>query len=135
MGAAILLLLLAGCTPPFGKLLRTGPLELPIAQESITIAWDHTSGRLTSAEHEVVKYRLYYRRHGTRGWILYTEVSANGDPMFTIRANRLLERQQTERFDFGVSSITRAGVESAIHSSTDFAAWPHGGWYVTWTRP
>ncbi|TVR34716.1 MAG: hypothetical protein EA404_02075 [Spirochaetaceae bacterium] len=135
MTVVLLPLLLSGCPKPFGALGKTGPLQIAVQQEYLTLAWDHTPARIPETASAVMYFRLYYREHGTRGRTMLAEVRAREAPTFMIGADAVLGTRQSGKYDFGVSSVTRSGNESAVHWSTDFEARPHGGWYLKWIRP
>ena len=131
----VLSVVLSGCPKPFGALSRTGPLEINVRQEYLTLAWEHVPSSVPQAASAVSHFRLYYRQHGTRTWIMLAEVRARAAPTFMVGADAVMGTRRSGKYDFGVSSITNSGTESEIHSSTDSAAAPYGGWYLRWTRP
>ena len=128
---------LSGCIPPFNADSDPGPgaLNVPINRSDITIAWDHTPGRISGNRTEITHFRLYFRDRRTGNWEQVAQVRARENPTFMVSADAVLGSQQKREVVFGVSSLDRRGDESSIHSSTDYEARPHGGWYVTWTRP
>ncbi len=135
IAGAVLPLLLGGCIPPFGSSDRTGPLEIPIEQTSLTLGWDYSPGRVTQSGSTVESFRLYYRDRKSANWTSVATIEAREDPVFMISADAVLGDNQTRKLEFGVSTLTADGTESRIHASTDFEARPHGGWYVHWSRP
>ncbi len=129
---------LSGCIPPFGASSSnggSGPLEIGVRQNDIKLAWDYDPKRVVRDGETVTHFRLYYRERGTREWVMDREVRARENLEFMISADAVLGSQRSRKLVFGVSSVTKAGTESPIHSSTDLKAKPYGGWYVHWTRP
>ncbi len=131
----IVLATLAGCIPPFSADGDIGALNIPINQAHVTIAWDHTPGRIPGNKSEITHFRLYVRDRRSGSWEQVAQVRARDNPTFLVSADAVLGSRQKREIVFGVSSLNRRGSESSIHSSTDYEARPHGGWYVTWTRP
>ena len=133
--AVVTPVVLTGCPVMVAMFGEPGPLPITIDQERITLGWDSSSDEFGQPESAVESFNLYYRHLGTRHWFLLSTVTATENPTFTVDAHSVLVGQASGAFEFGVSSITRRGAESAIHSSIDFDARPRGGWYIIWTRP
>ncbi|TVR63896.1 MAG: hypothetical protein EA426_00700 [Spirochaetaceae bacterium] len=133
--AVVTPIILAGCPLMVTMFGEPGPLPITIDQERITLGWDSSSGAIAHAESAVESFNFYYRDRGTRDWSLVSSVAAGENPTFTLVADSVLGERTSGEFEFGVSSITRRGEESRIHSSIDFDAKPRGGWYIVWTRP
>jgi hypothetical protein len=96
------------------------PTQSSAAQ--ITLAWDPPAG-------SVVSYRVFFRIHGTAGWVQLADVPASPTPEYTV-ANATLGNGE---FDFGVTAVY-ASQTSSMHSSLDASADPSTGWYLKWQR-
>ena len=128
-------LVLSGCPKPFGPVRSTGPLEIRLQQENLTLAWDHSGSAIPHSQSAVDRYRLYFREQGSRLATMVAEVRSPQNPTFMISADEVLGARAVGAYEFGVSSVTRRGEESPIHWSTDYSARPRGGWYVYWSKP
>lgn len=133
--AVVTPVVLTGCPVMVAMFGEPGPLPITIDQERITLGWDSSSDAIAHTESAVESFNFYYRDRGTRDWSFVSAVAAGEDPTFTLVADSILGDRSSGEFEFGVSSVTRRGEESRIHSSIDFDARPRGGWYIIWTRP
>jgi hypothetical protein len=98
--------------------------ELPIENDSFTLAWDPPSPEPATG------YRIYVRERGTEEWAYLVEVAADAAPSTTITTDILAYG----RYEFAVSSVS-SSMESRIHTSMDDDAMPATGWFVNWTGP
>ena len=96
------------------------PTQSSAAQ--ITLAWDPPGGT-------VLKYRAYFRIHGTTDWVQLAEIPAAPAPEYTVLHSTLGNGE----FDFGVIALYDDS-QSALHSSLDTSASPTTGWYLMWQR-
>jgi len=96
------------------------PTQSSAAQ--ITLAWDPPGGT-------VLKYRVYFRIHGTTDWVQLVEIPAAPAPEYTVLHSTLGNGE----FDFGVIALYDSS-QSALHSSLDASASPTTGWYLKWQR-
>ena len=141
LGIVVLALLttvsLGGCPLMIELFGEPGPLAIAVAADSLTLGWDQEPDTLWNVEAGIGAFRVYVRERGTRDWTFVSEIETTVEPTFTVSsADAFAGRAEAElQFEFGVSSVTRDGEESMIHSSVDFDAQPRGGWYVVWTRP
>lgn len=129
--AAILLVVmtmatLGSCRQLFGS--DTGPLEVAASGAEVTLAWDPAStSQISETPSAVNHYKIYYRAYGSQGW---ASLGATDGPVtrYTISQDDLDYGQ----WEFAVQSVRNDGRQSQMHSSSDFDAWPTGGWYLNW---
>lgn len=125
LSGIILSLLFFSCG---NSLLKSEHLEIVVEGESFSIEWDDDSLKISHNVYQTVKFRLYYREHGSSLWRILDEVEAKNNPSYTISKNKL----DFGIYDLGVSSVDASGSESEIHSSLDMSAVPFCGWYINW---
>jgi hypothetical protein len=70
---------------------------------------------------------VFYQPIGSRKWHRLGTTSG-ADPVYTIQWPNLSYGE----FALGVRSVRNDGLISEIHASTDYDAWPTGGWYLNW---
>lgn len=106
----------------------TGPLEVVRTGTSVTLSWD-TSGdsSLSELPSAISHYEIHYRVFGTREW-RRLGTTAGPDPFYTVRWPALFYGE----YEFAVRSARNDGLVSELHTSTDYDAWPTGGWYLNW---
>jgi hypothetical protein len=122
----LLLVGLAGCQFPTG-----GSAPILVSTSVITFQWDPPASRFPVPPLAVSSYRLYFCRHGSKGWIFVAEVPARDSPEFTLRHSNF----GNGSYDFAVMAINSLGTCSPLHSSLDESADPFGGWHIVWVAP
>ncbi len=121
--ACLLLLVLTSCPFP-----SSGSVPIAISSESITLAWDPPAGSFPLPPLAVVMYRVYYRQHGSGGWVFLSETPASSHPEVSLHHSDFGDGS----YDFSVSAVNSLGQESSLHTSLDSSADPYGGWYIVW---
>lgn len=108
-----------------------GPLEIVETADALTLAWEREMADvpegIPDGPSSVERYEVFYRRYGQREWIRLG-VASRIRPRFTVSRNRLGYGE----YEFAVRAIRTDGVTSNLHASTDYDAWPPGGWYLKW---
>ncbi len=106
----------------------TGPLEVVQTGTSFTLSWDSSQeSSLPDTPSAVSHYELYYRVLGGRDWHRLGTTSGP-EPVYTVRWPALFYGE----FELAVRSVRNDGLVSEMHTSTDYDAWPTGGWYLNW---
>lgn len=120
---------LTGCRALLSE--GNGPVEVTRVGPSATLGWDNPNpGALRETPSAVSHFEVYYRSYGTREWRkLGTAENAETTISFN---NRNLPYGQ---YEFAVSAVRNDGKRSQFHLSSDFEAWPTGGWYFNWIAP
>ena len=103
-------------------------LEIVVKGSSFTLAWDSGGPEIPNDPNRAVKYKVYYRVHGSYYWRLLMEIESTGSLECVIKN----EYMDYGRYDFAVSAISEQGNESSFHSSLDKTANPFTGWYINW---
>jgi hypothetical protein len=120
------LLLMCACALPVG-----GLYPVRVSSRTITLAWDPPEGQFPTGTLAAYTYRLYYRPHGSTGWVFFGETPAGQSPAFILK----YEDFGAGSYDFAVTTVNVVGTESKFHSSLDTLADPVGGWYLVWLKP
>ena len=120
-------LALGGCR---WLLAGSGPTPIVVRSESIELSWDATQPTTLGLSPAVDHYRVYYRTYATLEWVYLKPTSAN-ETTTTITRPDL----DVGSYEFAVQEVYGDGTRSAIHGSSDFTAWPPGGWYLVWHEP
>ena len=109
----------------------SGPVWVTHVGPSAALGWDNPNvAALPETPSAVSYFEVYYRRYGRREWReLGTTENAETTISFT---NTDLPYGQ---YEFAVSAVTNDGKRSELHLSSDFDAWPTGGWYFNWIAP
>ncbi len=107
-------------------LFKIGPVEIVYSASSLTLSWDDDADYIDTLS-SVDYYNVYYRQFGALRWIFF-DSTKYGASFITINKKQI----GTGEFEFGVEAVNKKGAKSEIHASTDFSAWPSGGWYVKW---
>lgn len=108
--------------------MKSDSLEIVVKGESFTLSWDDDSNRISNNENKSVKYKLYYKTHGSSSWQPLDEIESGTQLEYTVVSEKL----DYGIYDLGVSSVNSDGKESSIHSSLDMSADPFCGWYINW---
>ncbi len=124
---ALLVLSLSGCR---WLLSNSGPVPVVVAADSLGLAWDVDDAQLGDQPSSVDHYIVYYRVYGTADWVLL-HATEDGSPGTTITSSML----DFGSYEFAVEEVYRDRSASGMHGSSDFSAWPTGGWYVVWQAP
>ena len=124
---ALLVLSLSGCR---WMLSNSGPVPVVVAADSLGLAWDADDAQLGNQPSSVDHYNVYYRAYGTADWLLL-RATKGSSPGTTITSSEL----DFGSYEFAVEGVYRDGSTSGMHGSSDFSAWPTGGWYVVWQAP
>ena len=103
-------------------------MEILVKGDRLTLAWDPPKYAGSYAGSEVASYRVYYRARGASSWTKIEEIEADSDLSLTITSEDL----DFGYYEFAISAVYSADVESPLHSSTDTTADPNTGWYVNW---
>jgi len=127
IATALLALSLSGCR---WLLSNSGPIPVVVAAESLGLAWDSNESQLPDQPSSVDHYNVYYRPHGTADW-RFLHATEDDTAGTTIVSSEL----DFGSYEFAVEVVYRDGTTSARHGSSDFSAWPTGGWYVVWQAP
>ena len=127
LAVGVLVLLLSGCR---WLLSNTGPVPIVVASDFITLSWDSDTSPIPDQPSSVDHYNVYYRSHGTLAWQLLHRTAGPGSTT-TIGSWEL----DFGSYEFAVQEVYRDSRTSELHGSSDFAAWPPGGWYVVWQAP
>ena len=106
--------------------LNTGVLPIDYSGDFLALSWEDEIV-LEEYRSTVDYYNIYYRPLGTLQWSLLGEAAA-GSGSFCISKLEL----GYGKFEFAVEAVYLNGRCSELHASTDFSAWPPGGWYVNW---
>lgn len=120
-------LALGGCR---WLLQEAGPVPIVVRSESVGLSWDPRDQTVPDLSSSVDHYRVYYRPYGTAQWVFLNATS--GTETSTSITRGALD---FGTYEFGVREVYRNGSHSAIHGSSDFTAWPPGGWYLVWQEP
>lgn len=112
----------------------TKPPPIPITKESddIVLAWDPPPPQFDYYGEPVSidSYRVYYRNHGDKVWILLDEIIAGDEPEYTVYYTDF----GNGTYEFAVNAIGENDLESELHRSIDQDAYPEGGWYLIWEK-
>lgn len=128
LGTISVLLALAGCGNPLAQddashlgptAFGPRPARIRVTDARFTLLWD-------APEDDVSGYRIYIRPHRRSRWTLLADGLV--EPLLTIDSSVIAAGS----YEFAVSYVSSAGVESAKHTSLDTTAEPHMGWYLTW---
>jgi hypothetical protein len=96
--------------------------------DPITLSWDATANYLDT----VLFYQLFYSHPGDTNWTLLKDsIKVSDSP--SVQVHRSDVDAADSIFYFGVLCVTREGVRSDLHVSTDSTA-SNGGWCLTWIR-
>jgi len=118
------LFLLSGCPGLFSSF---GPLPIEHTATMLILSWDNLEAGLEGTPSSVDHYDLFYRPLGMVSWVY---VQSTPDAACTVSISQ--SRVGYGKFEFAVQTVYRSGRKSELHTSTDFSAWPPGGWYVDW---
>ena len=99
----------------------SGAKKVLCCTEEVTLAWD-------APPSEIATYKIFYRNHGSGGWVLFDEIPADDDPEYTLFHGDFGNGE----YDFGVVAVDAETEESAMHTSLDESAQPESGWYLSW---
>lgn len=124
---ALLVLSLSGCR---WMLSNSGPVPVVVAADFFSLAWDSETAQLADQPSSVDHYNVYYRAYGTVDWVLLHATRGS-------RAGTTITSWELDfgSYEFAVEEVYRDGSTSGMHGSSDFSAWPPGGWYVIWQAP
>jgi hypothetical protein len=126
-GAAFAVLLSACVLPNTTAFLKpeqaTGEL-IQVSADTIVLQWDASAGDVTS-------YSVYYRIHGTSGWILLGDVATTPPLQYAVPYTTMPGNGE---YDFAVVAVGGSGQKSGYHTSLDPTASPDTGWYVSWQK-
>jgi len=120
------LLLACACAFPVG-----GVYPVRVSSRTLTLAWDPPAGQFPTGDFAAYTYRLYYRAHGSTGWLFFGETPARQSPTFILKYQDF----GAGSYDFAVTTVNVVGAESRLHTSLDTQADPVGGWYLVWMKP
>ncbi|MFW5835876.1 MAG: fibronectin type III domain-containing protein [bacterium] len=121
--------LAAACTRlPFDS--NTGPIPITVDATSLTLAWETDVITLPGEESPVAYYDVYYREYGRAEWRRFAS-TAGPRTMITFTSSEVPYGE----YEFAVAEVYRDDEESGLHKSSDWDAWPTGGWYVVWRAP
>jgi hypothetical protein len=95
----------------------------------VTIAWDVSTSSIGGGRSPVSHYDLYCRQLGTGQWRFLKQQSGS-EPHATISFAHMGEGS----YEIGIQEVHKDGNRSELHTSTDFSAWPPGGWYLVWEQ-
>ncbi len=111
-------------------LANTGPSSVVVRSQTIQLAWDSVDSPIADQPSSVDHHRVYYRSHGSLEW-RFLHATRDARPATTIGEWEL----GYGSYEFAVQEVYRNGRRSELHASSDYAAWPPGGWYVIWQEP
>lgn len=107
-----------------------GPVPVVVAADFFVLAWDSDDPQPADQSSSVDHYNVYYRSIGAVDWVPL-HATEDETPETIIRSSAL----DFGSYEFAVEEVYNDGRTSELHSSSDFAAWPPGGWYVVWRAP
>ena len=120
----VALMSLTGC----GFLLTaSGPSPITVVGDLLSLSWDADQTSIPDTPSATAYFDLYYRRLGTLSW-----THIHQTPDFRTAATILRGSLPPGNYEFAVQAVYHNGRTSELHTSTDFTAWPPGGWYVQW---
>lgn len=94
--------------------------------DSLTICWDSPA---TDAD-LVNYYELSYRTERNNTFVLLKNIPASVSPSVIVHRNEVDSTDSV--FYFRVRSVTKSGLNSDFHFSSDSDAVPEGGWFLLW---
>ena len=121
-------LVLSGCPLPLSS--SGGPLPYQYNKDALILAWDAEQtgieGTLSATSH----FDVYYRPYGKPVWIFIKST-----PDFRNSISIMHDEVGDGDFEFAVQAVYNSERTSDMHGSSDFSAWPAGGWYIRWRTP
>ena len=124
VGATILF---AGCQ---WLMENSGPVPIVVRSDRIILSWDSEGPAISGDVGVAVQYNVYYRSYGTLHWN-YLHSTGDGETVTEISHTEL----EHGDYEFAVEKMRTNDETSDLHASSDFTAWPPGGWYVIWEAP
>ena len=109
---------------------NSGPVPIVVRSDVIVIEWEADEPLLADATLGQLRYDVYYRTYGTLPWN-YLHSTDGAETTTQIRQTEL----GVGAFELAVEKILANKEKSDLHASSDFTAWPPGGWYVIWEAP
>lgn len=130
--AAIAVLLLAAATLSSCQaiLAQRGPARIVATGDTLTLSWDADQSAWPGSPSATEHFRVYVRPLGPGSWT-FVRATQGFLPRITIHRFELAAGD----YEFAVQAVYNNGDRSTLHTSTDYSAWPPGGWYVQWDQP
>lgn len=104
------------------------PLEIVVKGNSFVLAWDPGRPDIPNDPNGAVRYKVYYRAHGSTDWRFLMEIESSTNPECRITE----EDMNYGKYDLAVRAVNIQEQISELHSSLDSAANPFSGWYINW---
>ena len=118
----------SGCRFPlsYGK----GPVPIEFRSSILSLSWDAENTGIEGVSSATSRFDLFYRELGSTGWI-FLKSTPGSQSSVSVMHRELGDGD----FEFAVQAVYKNEKKSDLHGSTDFSAWPSGGWYVRWRMP
>lgn len=105
----------------------SGPIPVDYHEHTLTLSWENEHTEIEGTPVATAYFNVFYRDLGTTEWT-FLQTTDDSQSSISIRHGSLGDGD----YEFAVQAVYNNGKTSALHCSSDFSAWPPGGWYLRW---